>query len=334
MQIGVDYIGIGIGAVIFNKEGKVFLAKRGKKARNEQGKWECPGGGLEFGESFEHTLIREMKEEYGIDIEVIEQLAAFNHLIPEEKQHWVALAFICTIKKGTPKILEPEKCEEIGLFTIDDMKKMPLTIATGYRLKQILDELPRKNLRGIPASWRGKFFFRLHPRKSADEVFARKNKKYPDGLPFVKGNSKIITICSSASFYKEVLEIEKKLKKIGFKVKIPKTANTMKRNGNFNVSDYKTWYRNESDYKKKTALMNGHFKKVLEADAILVVNNEKNGISGYIGGNALMEMTIAYCNKKPIFLWNKITSSLSVEEEVKGLSPIVIEQNVAKIIIK
>lgn len=140
MKRGIDYIGVGVGAVIFNKEGKIFLAKRGKKARNETGKWEFPGGGLEFGESFENTIIREMKEEFGIDIEVIDQLATFNHLIPDEKQHWVALAFICKIKSGTPKILEPEKCTEIGWFSIDEMKKMPLTIASANKLEQIINK--------------------------------------------------------------------------------------------------------------------------------------------------------------------------------------------------
>ena len=147
MKRGVDYIGVGIGAVIFNEEGKIFLGKRGKKARNEAGKWECPGGALEFGESFEDTLIREMKEEFDIDIEVIDQLAAFNHLIPEDRQHWVALAFLCRIKSGTPKILEPEKCDEIGWFTLNEMRKMPLTIASARRLKQILE---RKYVSGLP----------------------------------------------------------------------------------------------------------------------------------------------------------------------------------------
>lgn len=139
MRKGIDYIGVGIGAVILNKDEKIFLAKRGRKAKNEKGKWECPGGSLEFGESFENALIREMKEEFNIDIEIIDQLATFNHIIPEEKQHWAALAFICRIKNGTPKILEPKKCEEIGWFSIKEMKKMPLTIASAHRLKQILD---------------------------------------------------------------------------------------------------------------------------------------------------------------------------------------------------
>lgn len=146
--------------------------------------------------------------------------------------------------------------------------------------------------------------------------------------------NKIITICSSASFYKEVLEIEKELKKLGFKVKIPHTANKMKRSGNFNVEDYKTWYKNGADYKKKTKLMNQHFKKVMQADAILVVNNEKRGISGYIGGNVLMEMTLAYHLKKKIFIWNEVASDLQIEEEIRGVNPIFINQDLLKIVIK
>ena len=145
---------------------------------------------------------------------------------------------------------------------------------------------------------------------------------------------KIITICSSASFYKEVLDIESQLKKQGFTIKIPNTAIKMKKSGNFNVSDYKTWYKNKADYKKKTKLMENHFKKVLAADAILVVNNEKHGIAGYVGGNVLMEMTLAYHYKKPIFLLNDITSTLAIEEEIRGLNPMIIEGDLKKIKLK
>ncbi len=129
------------------------------------------------------------------------------------------------------------------------------------------------------------------------------------------------------------MEIEKQLKKLGFKVKIPHTANKMKRSGNFNVDDYKTWYKNKEDYRNKTKLMDQHFKKVSQADAILVVNNEKRGISGYIGGNVLMEMTLAHFLKKKIFIWNEITSDLQIEEEIRGVNPIFIEQDLLKIII-
>ena len=51
MKRGIDYIGVGVGAILVNKEGYVFLAQRGPKAKNEQGLWEFPGGSGEFGES-------------------------------------------------------------------------------------------------------------------------------------------------------------------------------------------------------------------------------------------------------------------------------------------
>jgi 8-oxo-dGTP diphosphatase len=137
MKKGIDYIGVGIGAVILNDDGKVFLAKRGKKARNEAGKWECPGGGMRFGDTMQETIIREMQEEFGISVAVGRQLEAVDHLMPEDKQHWVAIAFVCTIKSGTPEIKEPEKCEAIGWFTVEQMRNMSLAGPTKHRLLEI-----------------------------------------------------------------------------------------------------------------------------------------------------------------------------------------------------
>lgn len=139
---------------------------------------------------------------------------------------------------------------------------------------------------------------------------------------------KVITICSSAVHYRNALDLEKQLKALGYKVKIPKTATIMKRTNNFDVGSYKTWYKNAKDYKKKTQLMKGHFKKVLEADAILVTNFEKNGLKGYIGGNVLMEMVLAFHYKKPIFIYNDISDELGIKEEVFGLQPIFLNGNV------
>ena len=143
MKKGVDYIGVGVGAVIVNREGKIFLSKRGKGAYNEKGTWECPGGAMHFGESLEETIVREIQEEFDFTIQPIEQLEPFNHIIPEEKQHWIALCFICIPVKGTPMIQEPEKCEKIGWFTVEEMGRMTLTTATRYRWKQIKEKYPK-----------------------------------------------------------------------------------------------------------------------------------------------------------------------------------------------
>lgn len=129
-KIGTDYIGVGVGALIFNDQGKLLLCKRGKKARNEQGKWEIPGGALEFGESLSDGLVREIKEELDIVIEVGELLQVFDHILELEGQHWVSPTFICSIRSGKPKIMEPEKCEEFGWFTLAEAEELPLSSIT------------------------------------------------------------------------------------------------------------------------------------------------------------------------------------------------------------
>jgi 8-oxo-dGTP diphosphatase len=140
MKKGIDYIGVGVGAIISNPEGKVFLAKRGKQARNESGKWEFPGGGVEFGETLEHALMREVMEEYGFEVEVQELLDVVNHLIPDEEQHWVSPTFLCRYKCGSPRIREPHKCDEIGWFELDRVPEREMTIAS----KKSLESLRRK----------------------------------------------------------------------------------------------------------------------------------------------------------------------------------------------
>lgn len=137
MKRGIDYIGVGIGAVIINDKGNLFLSQRGEKAQNERGKWEFPGGALEFGENFEATMIREMREEFGFEIEPFYQLEPFNHYLPDEHQHWVALCFVCKVVNGKPKIIEPEKCQDIGWFSLVEAKKLDLTKTAVQRIKQL-----------------------------------------------------------------------------------------------------------------------------------------------------------------------------------------------------
>jgi mutator protein MutT len=143
MKKGTDYIGVGAGAVILSPEGTVFLARRGKEAGNESGKWEFPGGGVEFNETLEHALVREVMEEYGFEIVVLELLDVVDHIIPAEKQHWISPTFICTVKSGTPVIREPHKCEAIGWFDLDRIPEDQLTIASKKSLSSLRKKLNR-----------------------------------------------------------------------------------------------------------------------------------------------------------------------------------------------
>ncbi len=133
MKRGVDYIGVGVGAILVDGEGRLFLARRGPQAKNERGLWEFPGGSVEFGEKLADALRREMREEYGVEIAVGELLDVVDHILPEEGQHWVSPTFICAIVAGEPVIREPGKCAEIGWFDLDEMPD-DLTMITRVNL--------------------------------------------------------------------------------------------------------------------------------------------------------------------------------------------------------
>lgn len=140
MKKGKDFIGVGVGAVIINKEGKFFLAKRGPLAQNEPGTWEFPGGAMEFGETMEETVKREVKEEFGISIKPLKVMLPINHLIPKEKQHWVALGYFSKLVSGKPKILEPKKCTQIGWFSLEEISKLKLSIASKQSVLEIREK--------------------------------------------------------------------------------------------------------------------------------------------------------------------------------------------------
>jgi mutator protein MutT len=142
MQRGIDYIGVGVGAVIVDEMGRLFLARRGPQAKNERGLWEFPGGSVEYGETLADALAREMMEEYGIQVAVGELLDVVDHILPDEGQHWVSPTYICRIVSGEPRILERKKCSEIGWFYPGEMPD-DLTQITRTNLEHYIDRLAR-----------------------------------------------------------------------------------------------------------------------------------------------------------------------------------------------
>lgn len=135
-QPGRDYVGVGVGAMVFDGDGRVFLARRGPKARNEVGLWEFPGGTVEFGETMADAVVREFAEEYGMTVRVTGLIGASDHILPAESQHWVSVSFTARHVDGVPAIREPEKCSEIGWFMPD-------------RLPPDLSEAARQTLRAL-----------------------------------------------------------------------------------------------------------------------------------------------------------------------------------------
>jgi len=122
MQVGKDYIGVGVGACIFNQKGEILLLKRTDKCTNEPNTWSVPGGHVEYGETLEKTVIRECLEEIGITVTIINEIGSINHITDEF--HYVSPAFFCLITTNEKPInKEPDKHSEIKWFKFDKLPK-------------------------------------------------------------------------------------------------------------------------------------------------------------------------------------------------------------------
>ncbi len=117
MKKGIDYIGVGV-AVFLEKDGKILLLKR-KKAHGE-GSWCLPGGSMEIGEDFKKSAERETKEETGLDVKYERVISVSNDII--YGTHWITVGIKASLDKNQkPKLMEPEKCSDIGWFSLDNL---------------------------------------------------------------------------------------------------------------------------------------------------------------------------------------------------------------------
>jgi 8-oxo-dGTP diphosphatase len=147
-RAGRQHIGVGVAALVFDAQGRMFLARRGPLASNEQGAWAEPGGEVEFGEPLVEAVCREVFEEFDMVIAPLEQLAAFDHLLPVGQEHWVSVAFLALHVSGVPGIMEPGKCSACGWFALDALPT-PLTAICEAHVRVYLNKfgvggLPRE----------------------------------------------------------------------------------------------------------------------------------------------------------------------------------------------
>ncbi len=115
------------GSIIV-KDRKILMTKRRDLRPEFNNKWEFPGGGVENGESFDETMVREVEEETGYKVKKIEQLPDIftASAINNKENYQVHLVFsVCTIKSGKFKTADAETSGH-GWFTYKEALKMDL----------------------------------------------------------------------------------------------------------------------------------------------------------------------------------------------------------------
>ena len=100
---------VGVAVAVFGYGGCLLMGKR--KGSNGAGTWSFPGGHLEFGETLEECVRREVAEETGITLlKDIRFVTIANNVIDEDK-HYITI-FFEALTPESPKVMEPDKCEE------------------------------------------------------------------------------------------------------------------------------------------------------------------------------------------------------------------------------
>lgn len=140
MKKGVDYIGVSCTFYCHDGQGRILLNKRSRKCRDEVGCWDAGGGAMLKGETFEKAVIREIKEEYSCKPLELKFIGPSNVIRKngKEKTHWISLIFAARVDPAKVKIGEPEKIDEIGWFSLDDLPS-PLHSMFHRHLKMVKD---------------------------------------------------------------------------------------------------------------------------------------------------------------------------------------------------
>lgn len=109
---------------IIRHENKYLFTLRNDGDSEMNGKWQIPGGGLEFGETPEETLHREVHEELGTAVKIIS-----GPLVDTEvRGHWqgVFIAYLCELENLESKITINEEATAYNWFSEDEMKSLDL----------------------------------------------------------------------------------------------------------------------------------------------------------------------------------------------------------------
>ena len=120
-----------VAAIIKNDEGKILLTRR--NVEPFRGQWCLPGGHIDANETVKTAVIREVKEETGLDF-TPKFITYLDEIAPEHNWHAVVMVFD---GKGTGKIITQEsEVTDVRWFSLQEARSLPLA----FTHNEILDE--------------------------------------------------------------------------------------------------------------------------------------------------------------------------------------------------
>jgi ADP-ribose pyrophosphatase YjhB (NUDIX family) len=139
---------VGVGAVVVDR-GRVLLIRRGTEPL--KGQWSLPGGMLELGESLASGVVREVREETGLAVEVVELVELLDRIHRDEdrvRYHYVIADYLCRVTGGALQAASDADAvrwvERAEWNSHSALKLDPITVRVMEKGWQMASELERK----------------------------------------------------------------------------------------------------------------------------------------------------------------------------------------------
>lgn len=111
---------VGVGALIIDGN-RILLVERGREPL--KGYWSLPGGAVETGELLKDALRREVREETGLEVEVVHLIEIFERIMPGEsgrtEYHYILMDYICHPTGGV--LAAADDASRVEWFTEDEV---------------------------------------------------------------------------------------------------------------------------------------------------------------------------------------------------------------------
>jgi hypothetical protein len=134
-----------------------------------------------------------------------------------------------------------------------------------------------------------------------------------------------IGIIGSMQFTDKMLEVKAKLQELGHDAFVTDLHKAMVGKTDEEIEKIKLHQKYNMDaIREFWNMMQG-------ADAVLVLNYDKNGIKNYVGGNTLMEIGFAHVLNQKIFMLNPIPEMPYCQTEIEAVKPIILNGDFSKI---